>query len=379
MIEPPTEPQVAELNLIGLPRLLFALWEQHFTGMVTVPPQMPRLARRTIWIRDGLPIFTDWQSTDCRLGQLLVDGGLIDTARCGQALHERRPKERLGQVLLRKNWIDSDQLGKMLRIQCARKLAESFSLRQGRVRIIPHDDLQGAGPNLTTPVDLRRLILIGITAHYDEARVFAEMGAAALGPLRADSSLDSDWRLFGFRPTDEPVRAPLLKGTRLSELLRMDQPPAARIAQLIYTLWACELLLLGSYALRPSDTATEDAANRFAMKPEVHAATFVAEIGKIETQIAVGAHAFDVLGLPLTADREEVRCAWRAAGSRFHPDALARQGFSHLRERVTDVFAHLSRAHHTLIRDDRREALRAHITEKHERRRARSPSPSANS
>ncbi|MEZ4379976.1 MAG: DnaJ domain-containing protein [Nannocystaceae bacterium] len=377
--------QAAELSRIGLPRLMFALLRQRFTGMVTLPQEQPHPARRTIWLRGGMPLFTDWQSPRDRLGQILVERKLITAARCGRALHERDPSERLGQVLVRKGWIDANDLGLALRLQCARKLVETFSLRKGRVRIIPHEDLSEVRRDLVAPVNVLELILAGVTAHYDEGRVFTEMGAAAQGPLRASSSLARYRAQFGFRASDDSALSALTQGSRLPVLLRLPEPSPTRVAQLLYTLWACQMLRVGSAALRGwgaptgSQPSLAKKIEPEELSPEAHAATFMAELGELEARIAVGAHPFDLLGVPLTASREEIRSAWRKTGAKFHPDALARQGFAHLRDRATDVFACLSEAHRTLTNPRLRERITAEIAAGHNRQRGRRTTPPANS
>lgn len=140
---------------------MFALLRQRFTGMVTLPQDAQCPTRRTIWIRKGMPIFTDWESPRDRLGVILVEDGLLTAARCGRALHERSPTERLGQVLLRQGLIDAPTLGQALQTQCARKLAQCFALRKGRARIIAHDDLSEISGDLTAPVNVLALVLAG--------------------------------------------------------------------------------------------------------------------------------------------------------------------------------------------------------------------------
>lgn len=360
MLDPPAmgsaaRAQAAELGRVGLGRLMFALLRQRFSGMVTLPQESPHPARRTIWIRGGAPIFTDWESPRDRLGQLLVERGLITAARCGRALHEREPSERLGQVLVRKGLLTPAQLGQTLQVQCARKLVGCFALREGRARIIPHEDLGATARDLAGPVNLLEVILAGVAAHYDEGRVFTEMGAAVQGPLRASAALVRYRASFGFQRDDEPVLAALQHGTDLPRLLRLPASPT-RIAQLLYTLWACQMLRVGSEALRSHGAPTGSQATVLderrvspeELTPTALAATFMAELGELEARIAVGASPFDILGVPLDASRDEIRQAWRRLSAKFHPDALARQGFAHLRERATDVFASLSESHHAL-------------------------------
>ena len=372
--------QAAELGRIGLGRLMFALFRQRFSGMVTLPQAEPRPARRTIWLRAGLPIFTDWESPRDRLGQLLVEAGQITAPECGRALHERGPGERLGEVLVRKGLLSPAQLAEALRQQCARKLVGCFALRDGRARIIPHEDLGAVARDLGPPVDLLALILAGVTAHYDEGRVFTEMGAAAQGPLRASAALVRYRAAFAFRPEDEQLLAALQHGTDLPRLLRLPASPT-RIAQILYTLWACQLLRIGSQALRSHGAPTGSHATVRGpqevrpeeLTPAALAATFMAELGELEARIAVGAGPFDLLGVPLDASHDEVRRSWRRLSAKFHPDALARQGFAHLRERATDVFASLSEAHRVLTSPDLRGQAAAEAAARPGRPRPASP------
>jgi hypothetical protein len=348
-------PQAAELSRIGLGRLVFALLRQRFTGMVTLPQDAQCPTRRTIWIRKGMPIFTDWESPRDRLGVILVEDGLLTAARCGRALHERSPTERLGQVLLRQGLIDAPTLGQALQTQCARKLAQCFALRKGRARIIAHDDLSEISGDLTAPVNVLALVLAGVSAHYDEVRVFTEMGAAVQGPLRASAAVTRYRANFSFREDDEVILGALQRGTDLPSLLRLPASPT-RVAQIVYTLWACQMLRVGSEALRAYGAPTGsqvravggeiDAAR---LTPSALAATFMSELGELEARIAVGASAADLLGVAPVAPADEIRAAWRRMSVKFHPDALARQGFSHLGERAIDVFSRLSEAHRALL------------------------------
>ncbi|MEZ4448871.1 MAG: DnaJ domain-containing protein [Nannocystaceae bacterium] len=364
-----TAAQAAELSRIGLGRLLFALLRQRFTGMVTLPQAHPQPGRRTIWIRGGMPVFTDWESPRDRLGQLLVERGLISAALCGRGLHERTAGERLGQVLVRKGWLQPADLAQVLRAQCMRKLIHCFTLARGRVRVIPHEDLREICRDLSAPINVLELVHAGVTAHYDEGRIYTEMGAAAQGPMRASASLTRYRGQFGFRDEDEPVLTALAGGSRLGLLLRLPGPSPTRIAQLVYTLWACQMLRVGAAALRSRGAPTGSQSNVIhlggeaeAQTPEAVAATFMSELGELEARIAVGAHAFELLGVPLTASHDEIRRTWRKVSAKFHPDALGRQGFAHLRDRATDVFACLSEAHRRLVHPDLRARVIAEVT-----------------
>jgi curved DNA-binding protein CbpA len=81
----------------------------------------------------------------------------------------------------------------------------------------------------------------------------------------------------------------------------------------------------------------------------------------LERKIAGGANPFELLGVPLTAGKQDIRRAWSELSRKMHPDALQAKGLSHLRQRVGSVFAALSEAHMQLSDKDKREQLKAQI------------------
>jgi curved DNA-binding protein CbpA len=85
------------------------------------------------------------------------------------------------------------------------------------------------------------------------------------------------------------------------------------------------------------------------------------ELTALEAKITAGVNAFELLGVPPDAGKREIRRAWTDRSRRFHPDGLAARGLSHLRERVSDVFAALSEAQALLNDADQRERLRANV------------------
>jgi curved DNA-binding protein CbpA len=64
---------------------------------------------------------------------------------------------------------------------------------------------------------------------------------------------------------------------------------------------------------------------------------------------------FDVLGVPQTATRDEIKRAYFDAARRFHPDRLASMGLEALRPEVEKIFRRVSEAYGTLFDDARRE------------------------
>ena len=67
---------------------------------------------------------------------------------------------------------------------------------------------------------------------------------------------------------------------------------------------------------------------------------------------------FSVLGLPQTADKEQVKVAYFDAAKRYHPDRLTSLGLEALRPEVEKIFRRVSEAYGSLYDDERREEYR---------------------
>ena len=363
--------ETVELATIGLPRLVFALLRQRFSGVVVLTQEDAGAAsgQRTVWFQGGMPIFTDWVSPPDTLGQILVDTGQItgeERDRAVAAVSAAPAHERFGHYLVRRRLLTTAQLRKALRVQCARKLVHCFALRRGVVTVTPGE----AGPidehTLGAQVNALELIFAGVSKHYDWPRVVAEMSPAAEVPLRLRSSLSRYRPHFHFSGADEALLAAFDPCATIAEVAARTGQPLERAAQVAHTLWACQMLK-PTAALRDPVTAelTEARLGEHVRKASIGAgpvspervAEFTAELERIEAAVARGAHAFDLLGLPRTAERPQIRAAWHGLSRRFHPDALHHHELGHLRERSEAVFASLNEAYQILSDPAQREEL----------------------
>lgn len=380
---------------VSPPRLLFALLHKRFTGTMDLeqPPAGGQPAgMRRVWFSGGMPVFTNWVSGPDVLGQVLLELRRIDEATLMQGLAQMAQAPGggvlLGQTLQQLGAIDAAQLAEALRFQCGRKLSHLFALSGGEVTLqtAQHELVQMTGVNVL------ELILAAVGRHYDEARVHAEMGAHLQASLRVTAAYSRYHEHFRFRPTDAPLLEALAAGTDFSSLAAASQGGPRRAAQLVYVLWASQMLYTGASAQHveaapaapqgPSPTPRPTPAPAPAPVAAVPApappaptpppaaapmpaaadssaehAAFVAELETIEAKIADEANPFEILGLEFTADRKDLRAVWSDLSRRMHPDALQSKGWDDLRERVTDVFAALSEANTTLSDKDERQRI----------------------
>jgi tetratricopeptide (TPR) repeat protein len=386
-------------------RMWFALLHQRFTGIVQLDqPDASRptesAGSRTVWLEGGMPLYTDWTS-QAVLGEVLVEAGLLSADGLAQALTVMaREGGMLGNVLLRLELVQPSALTEGLKRQCMRKLVDMFRLRDGEVLVTAgaYDVPAGIGK-----VDVLELLSLGVSAHYDLARVEQEMGAALHGPLAATNAVQRYLTHFHFRPSDDAAIAALARPTTFDELARCPGLSRPRAAQIVYTLFVSQMLRVGAAAqiVDPSaaparrstpveharttprrstpvftaadaplpprrSTASElpqpaPAPAPTPEDPDSNADAFIAALETLEQKIATNVHAFGLLGIDLAGGKREIKRAFSELSRRFHPDALQSRGLGYLRLRVSRVFAALSEAQTMLSDPEARENLKSAI------------------
>ncbi len=409
MTDPPSNSRTLGLDPstggMSLPRLLFALLRQRFTGTIELEQPGswgPGSGTRKIWVRGGMPVFTDWASSSDALADLMLARGEIDATTHERALRARASGTKLmGQVLLELGAIDASQRSEALAVQCMNKVVHMFALRGGEVLVRAGEHGKGQGDELT-PINVLALIFRGAIAHYDQARIASEMGEALTGDMVATPALTRYQRQFGFVDIDDRVLASLARGVGPDGLAMPGIDPV-RVAQIVYTLWVCQMLRVGQAAneaiskgstaaaamqdapasrpgpapvSRPAPAPASKPAPAPASKPTPPpappppappvedpnaAAEFEARLELLEAKVAAEANAFDMFGLPASADRQQIREVWAELSKTFHPDSLEGMGRAQLHGRGERVFAALSEAYGLLSDKDSRERLREAI------------------
>ena len=101
-----------EFGQISVPRLLFGLLRQRFTGSLQLEQAMPEPGLRSIWFHGGMPIFTDWVDNRDVLGEILVAKHILPIQNFEAALTTlARNGGLLGQILMKQGSIDAATLG----------------------------------------------------------------------------------------------------------------------------------------------------------------------------------------------------------------------------------------------------------------------------
>lgn len=391
MAPPPSADAARQVRLeqISFPRLLFALLHQRFTGTLAIEQPASHAesaAQRTIWFRGGMPVFTDWASPGLVLGRIMVGDALITELQLEAALRSMAEDGRLlGETLVTQGAAEPRTVTEALRRQCTAKLIEMFALRAGTITVsaAPHE----LSDELAS-VNVLGLIMAGVAAHYDIERIAAEMGTALGGSVSATTALQRYRAHFGFRDDDARLIEAIIRGGVTLDRLEHLAPSTERAARIVYSLWTCQMLRVGEATSTavPRTTSTSRspgapmpvARDRDAAAPTVGRSpkepsdggrepptisneAFVAELAELEAKIEAKAHPFDLLGIPVSAGKKDIRHAFAELSRTFHPDALQAAGLGHLRDRVSRAFAALSEAQMLLGDKQKRDELRESI------------------
>lgn len=391
-----TDRKTASLDSVGLARILFGLLRNRFTGRMFVPQGEPNPGDRSVVLRGGMPVHTDWVSVRDRLDKVLVEAGIVPAEQVKSAFDAvGKDEAKLGPALLSRGQIDADGLRNGIRAQCRRKVISLFKLRDGDVRAVPDEDTGGAD---LAQLNVLELMNRGVALHYDEARIRQEMGTQLAGTAQLTSAFTRYVGHFGFEAADKRALAHLQRGLSVDTLLAAADSERLRPLQLVYLLWSAQMLRLGDPAAAPKSKpkapaakpapATKPASASAAKPPPApkpapaakaapkaaaksaapsaadggsDAGSFEAELEEFEARIGRQANAFELLGVNLDATKRDIRRAWGDLSRKFHPDALQPKGLGHLRDRVEQVFAALSEANMTLGDADKRKELKAVI------------------
>lgn len=326
--------RVIDLARFGVPRLLFAIASQRFTGHVEFLQSEPS-GHRTLYVRDGRPITCNWQVPGTWLGDILLARGVVDADELASALRMQATlPRRLGELLVHVLRIDPAEIDDALREQCEHRLESLFAASDGEVRVVAHEVLDD-GPE----GNMLALIARGIARYYDADRIDAEMGDVLSLRLSAAPRLAELRDAFEFTSPALAIVDALLarpEGYTLDELAVASASSPGPVRAVVFTLWVAELAQVSEHEVHSGPIDVFD---------------LPAMLERLEARFEAGRDPMGVLSLDLDADTRAIEMAWQALDHRLDPEASPPE----LRERVERMRGLLAEVRTTAR--DRREAL----------------------
>ena len=259
--------QTFDLARGPLAKLFFGLLKQRFTGTLTI--EQAELGARHIYLRGGMPIYTNWRSATDTLGEIMLSQRMISSSQLNTALSTLVSQGgRLGDVLRQMGWVDETKLSQLLLLQCTRKLRSLFRLRSGLIEIRSGEHGLGENDDLKGQVNVLALIWQGISTHYRSEELDTLLQPLGNAPIQLHPNAARYLAHFGFPSSVAPCIERLRQGAAISTFVGQDGCPDSGGRQLAFTLMNCEMLQVH----KPASVATPARPARPAAAPAQHAA-----------------------------------------------------------------------------------------------------------
>ena len=237
------------------PRLLQQLYRKKFTGYIVVADQTGDESE--VYLREGSPVHVQRPVDTDRLGNLLVEYGVVSAEVVAEASTQVTEGTRLGDVLERMGALDRGKLAQVLKSQVVRKLTRLFFVVEGTyaIYVAPHAFGEGGDLSLMR-VDPRSVIYPGIRAAYDLPRVTQEL-TRLLGLRFRLQDLSAGFFMAMGISADDPTIEMLRKGWMTLDDLDAVTSRPLEVRSVVLALYYSDLLERESIAERtqPSDSA----------------------------------------------------------------------------------------------------------------------------
>jgi tetratricopeptide (TPR) repeat protein len=223
-----------------IPRLLQQLYRKKFTGYFVVADQT--LDESEVYLRGGTPVHVRRPVDTDRLGNLLVEYGVVPAEIVAEASAQVTDGQRLGDVLARMGALDKQKLAQVLKSQAVRKLTRLFFVVEGTYAIYVAPHAYGEGSDLALMrVDPRSVIYPGIRAAYDLPRATQELTRLLGFRFRLQDISAAFISAMGIAP-DDPTVDMLRKGWMTLDDLDSITSRPLEVRSVVLALYYSDLL-----------------------------------------------------------------------------------------------------------------------------------------
>jgi len=175
------------LSSTAFPGLIYSIMRQRETGVLTLTGDA---AEKSVYIKDGRPVFATSNDRDDRLGQILFKAGLVSLEGLMEALEQSlRERKRLGTVLVQGGLIQPHDLVEGVMTQVRNIVCGLFQWTRGRYRYspgpLPTDEV------ITLKLSAGNIILQGIRRIESWDRIWEAVGDLDAEFKMADGVEDS--------------------------------------------------------------------------------------------------------------------------------------------------------------------------------------------
>lgn len=319
---------------------------------------------KTVYFKDGDPLFATSSNDGERLGEFLFSQGRITKAQF-EAANETvvRTKKKLGTVLFEMGLLSPKDLVEQVKLQVKQIILELFCWRNGRYRI---DEANLSSEEIIPlPMNTARLILDGAQAlDWQLIRKNLPPMNARLRPLTGQSIINKDADLTA---DQKNVLSLIDGGKTVEEICGISGIGDFNTLKAIYLLCALKMAAAGDRKSEKEMTAARREAERSAReaeqpKPGEEPATrqmILKAFDEMKRQ-----DDFQVLGVSNTLSPEELKKAYFKLAKRYHPDRHLDPEMSDLKEKLESLFSRIHDSYERISRPDGKQGQPGQYEEK---------------
>jgi len=367
------------LAKMPLPRLLLALWQESFSGTLSLSRE--RKSKR-VQLEQGVPVLTQSNVAGESLSEQLAACEQISAEQARQLVEEaRRHDGDERSAILALKLLEPAELVQALREQVRRRVVECFAWPDGTWQLERGGGLgEEAQPFRVDPL---WILQDGLATHWSAERILGDLEAKLVLRPQPNERFQALARRIERSPDARALVEALDPTKTFGESVYVELSPARLGAA--WVLAESGGLDFGEDSASADDAGGHPASGAERSEPEME---FVFESRtaaiRVETdaggddadaKVTLSAEAeavrkemldhherldeldhYEILGLAPDARDSAVKKAYFGLAKRLHPDAVSRAGLESLHREANEVFAHIAQAYQTLSNPKRRKA-----------------------
>lgn len=389
-----------DLKEISYPKLLLSLYSNKRNGILVINSKV----KLKLYIADGIPIFVEGGDFETALGRMLMSGGKISKVDHEKAVDVAgKNKRRIGDVLVEMGLVSPHELNNFLELQIKEKIMSGFNCLQGTYGFKPESGI--VSRIVGYKINLLQVLYEGVKRFIDIPsieEVFLPKGGAN-AEIRLSPDLKVEISGVGFSPRESRFLQ-LLKDGAINDVSSTSRLSREETLKLLYFLFLLDLLKVSN--LEPPLETKESPADAMGKNEEVakevnmlqeDVITLEEEVADTESEppqevrdsirlekfkvyhdegikddpikkekkevltdeilkfhsVLNQKNYYELLGVNIDSNKEEIRAAYFVLAKKFHPDAHPYFD-KDIKQKAEDVFAIITAAYQTLSDDEGR-------------------------
>lgn len=332
------------LEFLTIGGTLKDLLQRRATGVLTVSADG---MTKQIFFRNGLIVFASSNLERDRLGDILLEHGVISRRHYEESVRQvRSTDKKQGTILVQMGAITPKDLFRGLTLQVREIILSLFSWEKGTYSFV--DSLPEQEELVMLRIHPALIILEGIVGRAARVERFRTLWDA--GSLRITPQPDPPWPLEDLRLPAEAhkILSHLEEGTpwaKIPRLIGLSEDDAASFLYALHVLDLVKALPLAAGGSAPAAPAPEETAA--GEEEDQDTLPSLQQIEELSDKISK-LNLYQVLRLNPNAGGDVIKSAYLTLAKMYHPDRFFDSSYEDARGRITAIFMRINEAYTVL-------------------------------